>query len=354
MEYPSLGTPPAGSIRFNTDSSKMEIYNGEKWWEIDGTSPYEQTGGTRGILMGGESHPAGINTISYVQINTTGNTTDFGDLPTAKYGAGASSRTYAFCLGGYVAPSTVNTIDRVTITSTGNATDYADCSFPRDASVAWSDSTRALIAGGNHPSTPDPQNRTNNIDYFTMSTNATTVDFGDLWDQTRYCGAVGSQTRMIIYGGQTDNPATYTNSMNYVNISTSGDTADFGDLTAGYWGSWGQSSVSSATRGCVGGVGGAPGGLTNTINYVTTASLGDAKDFGDLTTSEGYGFRSTQLCSGVRGIFIGGYLPSSPNKSNAMDYITIASIGNAVDYGDIDYTTGGFIATGSNGHGGLT
>ena len=37
-----------------------------------------------------------------------------------------------------------------------------------------------------------------------------------------------------------------------------------------------------------------------------------------------------------------------------MDYITIATQGNAVDYGDIDYTTGGFIATGSNGHGGLT
>ena len=39
MEYPSLGTPPAGSIRFNTDSSKMEIYNGDKWWKIDSTSP---------------------------------------------------------------------------------------------------------------------------------------------------------------------------------------------------------------------------------------------------------------------------------------------------------------------------
>ena len=40
---------PAGSIRFNTDSSKMEIYNGEKWWEIDSTSPQEQIGGTRGV-----------------------------------------------------------------------------------------------------------------------------------------------------------------------------------------------------------------------------------------------------------------------------------------------------------------
>ena len=55
MEHNSVGTPLAGSIRFNTDSSKMEIYNGDKWWEIDSTSPNEQTGGTRGLRGGGES-----------------------------------------------------------------------------------------------------------------------------------------------------------------------------------------------------------------------------------------------------------------------------------------------------------
>ena len=53
MEHNSVGTPPAGSIRFNTDSSKMEIYNGDKWWNIDSTSPEEQTGGTRGFIAGG-------------------------------------------------------------------------------------------------------------------------------------------------------------------------------------------------------------------------------------------------------------------------------------------------------------
>ena len=40
----------SGSIRFNTDSAKMEIYNGEAWWEIDATSPEQQTGGTRGLF----------------------------------------------------------------------------------------------------------------------------------------------------------------------------------------------------------------------------------------------------------------------------------------------------------------
>ena len=44
---------PSGSIRFNINSSKLEIYNGEAWFEIDATSPEEQTGGARGLLMGG-------------------------------------------------------------------------------------------------------------------------------------------------------------------------------------------------------------------------------------------------------------------------------------------------------------
>ena len=73
MEYSSLGTPPAGSIRFNTDSAKMEIYNGEKWWEIDG-----RQASVRGLIsnVGGEF----ANGISYVELATTGNAVDFGDL----------------------------------------------------------------------------------------------------------------------------------------------------------------------------------------------------------------------------------------------------------------------------------
>ena len=40
----------SGSIRFNTDSSKLEIYDGNAWFEIDSTSPELLTGGTRGLV----------------------------------------------------------------------------------------------------------------------------------------------------------------------------------------------------------------------------------------------------------------------------------------------------------------
>ena len=57
QELPSLNQAPAGSIRFNTDSKKLEVYilgpvddgvtpNGI-WMEVDSWSPQLQTGGTR-------------------------------------------------------------------------------------------------------------------------------------------------------------------------------------------------------------------------------------------------------------------------------------------------------------------
>ena len=83
-ELPSLETASSGSIRFNTDSSKLEIYNGEAWWEIDATSPELQTGGTRGLWAGGEEPGGKTNRIQFVNVDTTGNTSDFGDLTVAR------------------------------------------------------------------------------------------------------------------------------------------------------------------------------------------------------------------------------------------------------------------------------
>ena len=75
----------AGSIRFNTDSNKIEIYNGEQWWVVNSTSPEEQTGGTRGLIAGGYvgTTPTMSNVIDFINIQATGNGIDFGDLDVA-------------------------------------------------------------------------------------------------------------------------------------------------------------------------------------------------------------------------------------------------------------------------------
>ena len=134
MEYPSLDKPKAGAFRFNTDSSQLEIYDGNQWTGVLATSPEQQTGGTRG-LWGGGNTPTYFNNIQYVSISTTGNTVDFGDLNRVGNAMNAvSSRTRAL-YGGTFRPASGssgspyvadNVIDYVTIQTTGNSLDFGD------------------------------------------------------------------------------------------------------------------------------------------------------------------------------------------------------------------------------------
>ena len=101
IEHPSLDTPTSGSIRFNTDSSKLELYRGNEWVEIDSTSPEEQTGGARGLFGGGATPSDEVDTIDFVNIASTANAQDFGDLTLARdFVAACASRTRAFWAGG--------------------------------------------------------------------------------------------------------------------------------------------------------------------------------------------------------------------------------------------------------------
>ena len=57
MEKAPLQLTPAGALRFNTDTRRMEYYNGNEWVNITSTSPEVQTGGTRGVFGGGFDQP---------------------------------------------------------------------------------------------------------------------------------------------------------------------------------------------------------------------------------------------------------------------------------------------------------
>ena len=87
----------AGAIRFNTDSSQLEIYDGNQWTGILGDSPDLQTGGTRGIAAGG----GGNTGIVSLLLATNNQTVAFGDLINNESGKGvASSRTRMLFAGG--------------------------------------------------------------------------------------------------------------------------------------------------------------------------------------------------------------------------------------------------------------
>ena len=146
-------TIPSGSIRFNKDSSKLELYNGEQWWEIDATSPELQTNGTRGVWFGAEA-PGLSDRIQFVNVATTGNAIDFGDMTDARTELTAySSRTRGFTRGGIYGPQPtnyVNTIEFITFGSTGNGTDFADAAYQRGQQASCSNETRALSSGGSY------------------------------------------------------------------------------------------------------------------------------------------------------------------------------------------------------------
>ena len=130
MEKPSLDTAKAGAMRFNTDSSQMEIYDGNQWTGILATSPELQTGGTRGMQFAGEA-PTFHNT--FFNIATTGDAIDFGDSTNNAGGTGPmSSSTRALFAAGYGSPAFLSEIASFEIATTGNAVDFGDISYAAD------------------------------------------------------------------------------------------------------------------------------------------------------------------------------------------------------------------------------
>ena len=73
--------------------------------------------------------------------------------------------------------------------------------------------------------------------------------------------------------------------------------------------------------------GGNSGSVSDVIDYITIQTLGNASDFGNLTVAREY---ISAASSSVRGVFAGG----DPSTST-IDYITLASAGNATDFGDL-------------------
>jgi hypothetical protein len=85
----------------------------------------------------------------------------------------------------------------------------------------------------------------------------------------------------------------------------------------------------------------------NIIDYITIASTGDATDFGDLPSLV---YSNTATSSSTRGLSMGGYVGSA--QSNVINYITLASTGDSTDFGDLATGASGAAAT-SNCHGGI-
>ena len=325
-EQRPLQPTPVGALRFNTDSAKLEYFDGNQYVNITIDSPERHTGGTRGIVFGEQSNtsdiefynvdttgnaadfadmtrsstvsaaafasrvrgiasgggsPSPTNIIEFITIAQQANAQDFGDLTRAHRNAGGgSSETRGLTIGGYVAPNTVNTIDYVTIASTGNAVDFGDAVRTVEAEVPTVNSPTRIVYGqyGTDPGTPMT------IEYVITSTLGNASDFGSITGDTRSGGGGGGNAvRGVFGGGQADNQPTYTpqDEIHFITIATLGNSINFGDLNDAVSG---LSACSSPTRVVFNG--GYTPSQTNQLQYIQTMTTGNALDFGDLTSNK--------------------------------------------------------------------
>ena len=188
-----------------------------------------------------------------------------------------------------------------------------------------------------------------------------TMEFfnGDEWRQFTYQSDVqnspSSRGRAIFFGGYMRPDAPYSSGRNgltveFFQISTGGESASFGNYGSRRTNT---SGCSNGTRGLSASGYNGPGtlGSSNEIEYITIASEGNPIDFGDRTQT-GYGGQA--LSSSTRGVFLSNREPSN----NVIDYVEIGTLGNAIDFGDLianggykagnlNSPTRGFVAGGS-------
>ena len=176
-------TVPTGAIRYNTDSNKMECYNGTKWMQV---AVSESTPiGARGLIGGASSNGSIIN---YYTIATAGDAVDFGDLNNnVDFPGSVASRTRGIWGGGRT-PTNLDVIDFVTISTAGNALDFGDLTAAKQSYGSCSNSTRGTFLGGQTPS------YINNIDMVTIASTGDATDFGDVNIGVTALGAAGSDS----------------------------------------------------------------------------------------------------------------------------------------------------------------
>ena len=302
---------------------------------------YNQGQSGRGVYGGGEN-PGISSRIDYLNLSSRGNALNFGDLTDERFQlAAASSSIRGLFAGGDPGPSNSDVIEYVTIASGGNGIDFGNLDTAGRLSAAASSSTRAIFAG---------ENKVNVITYVEINTTGNAADFGDLVNVSGdKATATSSPTRFVVASGNSSNPQI----IEYGTIASRGNTVAFGDLTYGGSGFRMPRATSNGIRGIFAGgyQTASPNVGMKDICYITMATTGNAVEFGELT-----GTRQRQNCmsSQTKSIQVGGQSDASGSGDDLLtiESIDYASAGNGIDFGD----TNGVTANGaglSDSHGGL-
>ena len=319
--YDLIGTNlQSGTIFEETDTAKYRWWDGSEW-KMDGTEAKVY----RGLFMGGSDGSSGTNSIEYITIPSLGNSTAFGDLTETKWGcAGGTngSRGLRWVGQSGSANTASNVIDYVTIATTSDATDFGDLSAGARGWLganAMNNNTRSVIATGLNSSNA----YINNMDYVTVATTGNSSDFGDFIYTAYGTACCDDKTRGVMVGGRDGASSAFKTDISYITISTTGNATN-SNYDMGY-GSHNRYGTADDTRGVFfGGYNGS--GNVNTIEYFTIQSLANAIDFGDMSTT---GANVIPVADITRAVI------SSTDLTNDMEYVTIQTTGNSANFGDM-------------------
>ena len=271
---------------------------------------------------------------------TIGSSTDgsFIGYNAGKYTAGnAPTKTYGEFSGGqttaieFIAPEKITTI--VLIANNDGVSYYDNVSLKKinvaeEPRAGGSEieclkvfNTFTPPSGGTNerPYAPKPGELYYNYDF-------KTIEFfdGNGWRQVDNMTRSG---RVVIAGGYTIVPAAYTTmgDIQSLQVMTLGNTQYFGQLN----------EINTEHIGCGSEIRGILGGgyvnpaRVDIMQYVTIASASNAIDFGNLSHPRN---QAQAVSSSTRGIWVGGF---GPTARDDIDYVEINTIGSAVDFGDL-------------------
>lgn len=329
-QQPPQQSTPSGALRFNTETSKLEYYDGIAWVNITSSSADSNTGGNRTLIAGGLHPSGGASHILYHSVDSKANTENFGSLSpssmTHSMQAG-SSRTRAVFSGGYR-----NNICYKEFATEGNATAFGTLlTYTNNTSQGYTSNNIRMLTCGGYNYNGSAWAGTNQITCITMATLGNNEDFGDIDAAKWFLAGCGNSTRAVFGGGSPS-------SLYSVNYATKGDASDFGAIDGGVR----YGAHSNATRGIF--AGNSTGNATS--KYITLSSYGRAAEFGDLTVARSYNEMSG---SSTRATVYGGY---NPSYLTVIDYYQISTLGDAQDFADMNEGRLRQAAC-SNSHGGL-
>jgi len=198
--------------------------------------------------------------------------------------------------------------------------------------------SRGVRGGAQVGGSPYPV--TDTMDYFNISVLGNAIDFGNLTQSKFGPAGAGSRTRgLFMCGGPSR-----LSEIDYIAFSSTGNAQDFGDMTVAR-APGGNGATSNQTRAVVVSGSSNSSDFEDIIDYVTISSTGNGVDFGNTTTASG-GVQVTG--SPTRGIICGFSLAPNYTYDDKIDFITIATTGNATDFGGDMAWTGNGVSCSNN------